>query len=178
MRRSTLCILALLLLPLSESILFAQVLDAFSAVPPDQRAAIAKRLDMYVDAYRHSNWEKLYGTISATGKGTADAHTFILVMTSSHGEDFSNYPDLKVFRPTRTFSNADGYDTYGCAEAEREGEQYGGVAVVHAVFEQQNWFFTGWTFIDADCADLSDPKWQPTNPLKWDKPMQEFATAH
>jgi hypothetical protein len=77
--------------------------------------------------------------------------------------------------------NGDGYDIYGCGRAAREGEPFRGIAEVHAVFEHEDWFFTGWTFRDTSegaCKELSDPNWQPDNPLKWNGPMEELAHAH
>jgi hypothetical protein len=178
MRFSTRLPLAVLVLLCPALGVSGQVLDTFSPVPAEQREALSKRLKEYVDADRNHEWEKLYGFISTTGKGGTDAHTFVIAMRNDHGEDFEQYPTLKVFKPQRTVKNRDGYDVYGCADATREGEQYSGVAVVHTVFEQQDWFFTGWTFSDSECKDLSEPKWQPENPRKWNKPMEEVANAH
>jgi hypothetical protein len=169
---------AILVFLISTFAAFGQVLDAFSAVPSEQRDALSKRLDGYVDADRHHDWEKLYRFISATGKGGADAHAFVIAMKNNHSEDFEQYPTLKIIKPQRTVKNGDGYDIYGCADATREGEPYSGVAVVHAVFEQQDWFFTGWTFSDGECSDLSEPKWLPDSLRKWNKPMEEVANAH
>jgi hypothetical protein len=55
---------------------------------------------------------------------------------------------------------------------------FNGIVVVHAVFEHQDWFFTGWRFTDfpnTPCKELADPKWQPENPVKWNTPMEEIA---
>lgn len=181
MRLSTgnlLCLLALLLSTLG---VFAQILDPFSAVPKEQKDALSKRLDGYVEAYQHRKWEKLYGFISTIGRGGVDVRTFVVVMSSNHGEDFAQYPDLQTFKPYRTRKNDDGYDIYGCGGAVREGEPFRGIAEVHAVFEREDWFFTGWTFRDSSegaCKELSDPKWQPDSPLKWNRPMEELTHAH
>jgi len=102
-------------------------------------------------------------------------------MASNHGKDFAQYPDLQTFAAYRTRENDDGYDIYGCARAEREDEPFRGIAEVHAVFEHENWFFTGWTFRDTSeraCEQLSDPNWQPERALKWNRPMEELAHAH
>jgi hypothetical protein len=157
---------------------FSQVLDPFSAVLTKQRDALSKRLDGYVDAYRHRDWEKLYEYISKIGRGDSDTQTFVVAMRNNHGEEFAQYPEIKIFKPQRSMQNDDGYDIYGCGEAVREDEKYNGLVVVHAVFERQDWFFTGWTFRGEDCKALSDPKWQPDSPIKWNKPMEEIAHIH
>lgn len=159
----------------------AQVIEPFSAVPTKQRDALAKRLGGYVDAYQHREWQKLYGFVSDVGRGGVDAPTFVWAMRANHGEDFAQYPDLQDFHPYRTRENGDGYDIYGCAKAVREGEPFRGIAEVHAVFEHEDWFFTGWIFRDFSeeaCEGLLDPKWQPDKPLNWNKPMEEVAHLH
>jgi hypothetical protein len=156
----------------------AQVLDPFSAVPLAQRVSLSKRLDGYVDAYRHRDWDKLYGFISKVGRGDADTKTFIVAMRNNHSEDFAQYPEIKIFKPQRSVKNDDGYDIYGCGTAEREDEKYDGLVMMHAVFERQDWFFTGWTFSDGDCKDLSDPKWQPQRAVQWHRPMEEVEHSH
>jgi hypothetical protein len=43
-------------------------------------------------------------------------------MTSEHGTDFAQMPDLLEFRPELTERNDKGeFDIYGCAKARREG---------------------------------------------------------
>jgi len=181
MRLSTrhwLCSIAFLL---STFVMYAQILEPFSAVPTEQRDGLSKRLDGFVEAHQHRKWEKLYGFISTIGKGGVDLRTFVVAMSSNHGEDFAQYPDLQAFAPSRTRKNGDGYDIYGCGRAVREGEPFRGIAEVHAVFEREDWFFTGWTFRDSSegaCAELSNPNWQPDSPLKWNSPMKELEHAH
>jgi hypothetical protein len=173
-----LCVLAFLL---STFVVSAQILEPFAVVPKERRDALSKRLNGYVEAYQHREWEKLYGFISTVGKGKVDMRAFVVAMSSNHGEDFAQYPDLQAFAASRTGKNGDGYDIYGCGRAVREGEPFRGIAEVHAVFEHEDWFFTGWTFRDTSegaCKELSDPNWHPDSPLKWNGPMEELAHAH
>lgn len=136
--RNLLCVLAGLL---STLVVSAQILGPLSAVPNEQRDALSKRLDGYVEAYQHRNWEKLYGFISTVGKGSVDMQTFVADMSANHGEDFAQYPDLQAFTAYRTGKNGDGYDIYGCAKAVREDQSFLGIAEVHSVFEREDWFF-------------------------------------
>jgi len=49
---------------------------------------------------------------------------------------------------------------------------------VHAVYEHNDWFFTGWTFTEfpnEPCKAFADPKWQPSNRIKWNRSMEEIA---
>lgn len=165
----------------SVSTLAGQILQPFLAIPAEQRDGFANRLDGYVDAYRHRDWKKLYGFASSVGKGGVDLQTFVIAMSSNHGEDFAQYPDLQEFAPTRTRKNADGYDIYGCGRAVREGDRFRGIAEVHAVFEHDDWFFTGWTFRDSSdesCAALANPDWQPPSAIKWNGRMKELEYLH
>jgi hypothetical protein len=170
-----------ILVSLCSFAVFAQIVDPFSAVPTEQRDGLSKRLDGYVEAYKHRDWEKLYGFVSEVGKGGVDERTFVAAMSSNHGEDFAQYPDLQEFSPLRTWKNADGYDVYGCGRAVREGDSFAGLTELHAVFEHENWFFTGWAFRDSSenaCKQLSDPDWKPDRFLKWNTPMEEVAHLH
>ena len=163
---------------LSCSLLFATVTDPFSNIPAGQRESLPKRIDGYVEAYKARNWERLYDFVSDTGKGGANQKVFVAAMQASHGKSFAQMPDLQKFKPDRSKSNEDGYDIYGCGEAQREGSTYNGVAVVHGVFEHNDWFFTGWSFTEfpnEPCKALSDPKWEPENEMGWNKPMEEVA---
>jgi hypothetical protein len=50
-----------------------------------------------------------------------------------------------------------------------------------AVFERQDWYFTGWTFTDfpnTPCKKLANPKWQPEERQTWKTPMQEIKDAN
>ena len=152
--------------------------EPFSKLPTEQREALTKRLSAYVEAYRDRKWEKLYELVSAVGRGGADQKVFAAAMKSAHGTDFAQMPDLLEFRPELSETNDKGeFDIYGCGRARREGMTFNGVAVAHAVFEHNKWFFTGWSFTDfpnEPCKALSDPKWQPENRMSWDKPMEEI----
>jgi len=162
---------------LSCSLLFATVTDPFSNVPVGQRESLPKRINGYVEAYKARNWERLYDFVSGVGKGSASQKFFVAAMQASHGKSFAQMPDLQEFKPDRAKSNEDGYDIYGCGKAEREGRTYKGIAVVHGVFEHNDWFFTGWRFTEfpnEPCKALSDPKWEPENEMGWNKPMEEL----
>lgn len=168
----------LLVYSVSTFALFAGITEPFSSVPAEQREALPKRLGGYVEAYKGRNWEKLFALVSDPGRGGANQQVFVAAMKSTHGADFAQMPDLQEFKPDRTEKNEDGYDIYGCGKAQREGQTFKGIGVVHAVFEHQDWFFTGWTFTDfpnEPCKALSDLKWQPENRLKWNRPMEEIA---
>lgn len=155
--------------------------DPFSAIPPEQRGSLSGRLAEYVTAYKGRKWDKLYSSVSDVGRGGAKLNVFVAAMKSSHGTSFAQYPDLQEFEPNRSEKNDDGYDIYGCGKAQREGMVFKGVAVVHGVFEHQNWFFTGWSFTEfpnESCEALSDPKWKPESVMGWNKPMEEIATVN
>jgi len=99
-------------------------------------------------------------------------------MKHEHGIDFAQMPDLLEFNPDRSEKNDDGFDVYGCGKARREGMMFNGIAVVHAVYEHNDWFFTGWTFTEfpnEPCKAFADPKWQPSNRIKWNRSMEEIA---
>jgi hypothetical protein len=147
-----------------------------SAVPAEQRDALAGRLNDYLKANSSRNWKKLYDLVSNAGRGSSDRKTFVARMTEAHGKDFANDPDLLQFQPARTV-NESGYDIYGCAKAQREGRGFNGIALVHAVFEHNEWLFSGWTFTafpNEPCKALSDPSWEMLGPMNWDRPMEEL----
>jgi hypothetical protein len=59
----------------------------------------------------------------------------------------------------------------------REGQTFNGVALIHAVFEHNDWFFSGWRFTEfpnEPCKALSDPSWEAPAPMEWDQPMEEL----
>jgi len=99
-------------------------------------------------------------------------------MKAAHGKDFANAPDLLEFQAGRSDKNErGGYDIYGCGKAQRENMLFQGIAVVHAVFEHDDWFFTGWTFTifpNELCKALADPAWRPITRLIWSQPMEEL----
>ena len=118
-----------------------------SSVPAEHRDALAKRLDGYVKANHSQNWAKLFEFISDAARGGVDRSDFVPKMKAAHRRDFSNSPDLLEFQPVRTIkADNSEYDVYGCAKAQREGREYNGVALVHAVFQHNDWFFSGWRF--------------------------------
>jgi len=151
--------------------------DPFSIIPMQQRSQLTKRPALDVKEYRNRDWKGLYDLISGTGKGSATRGAFVTQMISAHGVSFANAPDLLEFSPDRTLNGeSGGYDIYGCGKAQREGEVYRGIAVVHAVFENGDWFFTGWSFTEfpnEPCKGLADPAWAPENRMGWDQPMEE-----
>lgn len=173
--RTSLLALALFL---SSSLLFSAINDPFSNIPADRRESLSKRINAYAEAYRARNWERLYAFVSDVGKRGANQRLFVAAMQASHGKSFAQDPDLQEFKPGRSKSNEDGYDIYGCGKAEREGRTYKGIAVLHAVFEHNDWFFTGWSFTEfpnEPCKALADPKWEPENEMGWNRPMEELA---
>jgi hypothetical protein len=147
-----------------------------SAVPSEQRAALIKRLDAYLKANRSRDWKKLYSLISDVARGGADRQIFIAKMTAAHGRDFANDPDLLEFQPARTVTGS-GYDIYGCAKAQREGRDFNGIALIHAVLDHNEWFFSGWRFTafpNEPCKALSNPSWETPGPMEWNQPMEEL----
>jgi hypothetical protein len=150
-------------------------------VPVDRRDALAVRLDAYVKAHCARDWNKLYDLVSDAGRGQVERKTFVARMKAAHGADFANSPDLLEFRPQRimTEGNAE-YDIYGCGKARREGREFNGVALTHAVFEHDKWFFTGWMFTqfpNEPCRALSDPNWEQPGSMEWGRPMEELRNA-
>jgi hypothetical protein len=115
-----------------------------AAVPTDQQDQFAKRLYGYVRANHAREWGKLFDFISDEGKRGVDRQVFVAKMKTAHGKDFANSPDLLEFRPDRSAkSDKTEYEVYGCGKAVREGRNFNGVAQVHAVFEHNDWFFSG-----------------------------------
>lgn len=139
---------------------------------------IVRALHSYPDlkANRSRDWKKLYDFISDAGRGGTDRQIFVARMTTAHGRDFANDPDLLEFRPVRTVKES-GFDIYGCAKAQREGRAFNGIALTHAVLEHDDWYFSGWTFTEfpnEPCEDLSDPSWETPGPMEWNQPMEEL----
>lgn len=148
-----------------------------SAVPAEQRDALAKRLDGYVKAQEARDWSRLFDLISDAARGGTDRHVFVVKMNAAHGRGFSNSPNLLKFRPERgAKAEKTEYEVYGCGKAMREGRNFNGVALIHAVFEHDDWFFSGWTFTEfpnEPCKALTDPSWEAPAPMEWNKPMEE-----
>lgn len=121
--------------------------DPYANVPADKSESLRIRLSEYINDNRTRNWATLYGLVSETGRGEVSREMFISRMEQAHGLSFANYPDLLKFVPARGDKAGEGgFDLYGCAEAQREGTKYKGIATVHAIFEHENRFFTGWSF--------------------------------
>jgi hypothetical protein len=151
-----------------------------AAIPTEQRDALSKRLVGYVEAYKRGKWENLYGFVSDTGKGGTSQVVFVAHMKAAHGSVFAQMPDLQEFKAARSDKNESGFDIYGCGKAQREGFRFNGIVVVHAVFEHQDWYFTGWRFTDfpnTPCSELADPKWRPENRVVWNMPMEEIRNS-
>lgn len=149
-----------------------------TAVPADQRDALSKRLEGYVNAHHARDWGKLFDFISDAGRAGVDRQVFVAKMKAAHGKDFANSPDLLDFQPDRSAkSDAAEYEVYGCGKAVREGQNFNGVALVYAVFEHNNWFFSGWTFTEfpnEPCKALSNPAWEAPGAMEWNQPMEEL----
>jgi len=149
-----------------------------SAVPTDQQDEFATRLDGYIKANQAREWGKLFDFISDAGKGGVDRQVFVAKMKTAHGKDFANSPDLLEFRPDRSAkSGKTEYEVYGCGKAVREGRNFNGIALIHAVFEHNDWFFSGWRFTEfpnEPCKALSDPSWEVPAPMEWNQPMEEL----
>jgi len=149
-----------------------------STIPAEHRDQLAKRLDAYVKANLSKDWTKLFDLVSDSGRGGITRDTFVAKMKATHQRTFSNTPVLLHFRPART-ENADsaGVDVYGCGKARREWQYLNGIALVHAVFEHNDWFFSGWTFTEfpnEPCKGLTDPSWEAPRPMEWSRPMEEL----
>jgi len=149
-----------------------------SAAPAEHRDALAKRLDAYVKAFRSQDWGRLFDFVSDVGRGGVDRPTFVAKMRAAHQKDFSNSPDLMRFQPARAKkTNKAEYDVYGCGNAQRERREFNGVALIHAVFEHDDWFFSGWRFTEfpnEPCRDLSNPSWEAPYDMEWNRPMDEL----
>lgn len=152
-----------------------------SGIAAEHRDTLPKRLESYVQAYQSRDWAKLFGLISDAGRGGVNQDAFVVTMNATHRRDFSNSPDLMEFKPGRA-AKADGteYDVYGCGKARREGREFNGVALVHVVFEHNDWFFSGWTFTEfpnEPCKALSDPSWKPPGAMEWNQPIEELRNS-
>ena len=149
-----------------------------SAVPGAQQSRLAASVAEYVKAYRTHDWEKLYDLVSNSARGGVARERFVARMRTTHGEPFSDYPDLMEFEADRTIARDENeYDIYGCGAARREKMDFRGIAVVHAVFEQNTWHFAGWSFTEfpnEPCNLLNKPSWDPPGPMEWGGPMGEL----
>jgi hypothetical protein len=152
--------------------------DPYASIPTDKKETLKTRISEYVEANKSRNWGKLYDLVSDVGRGDTTREGFLARMKQAHGLSFANYPDLLQFVPARSDKSEDGgFDLYGCAEARREGEKYKGIAVLHVVFEHENWFFTGWSFdgmASGSCSGLDKSGWEPSPRLNWKHVMEEL----
>lgn len=156
----------------------ATATEWLASVPAERRDALAARLDAYVKAHRARDWSKLYDLVSDAGRGQVERKTFVTRMKAAHSPDFANSPDLLEFRPERIRSRGNAeFDIYGCGRGRREGREFNGVALAHAVFEHDRWFFAGWTFTqfpNEPCKALSQPGWEEPGAMEWSRPMEEL----
>lgn len=154
-------LLVLLLCVLNPVSYGAPADEPLSAITVEQRSPLAKRLEAYVKANREHEWDKLFDLVSDTGRGRVTRQVFVVKMKGAHGKDFANEPDLLEFKAGRSEKNEHGgYDIYGCGSGQREDMLFKGIAVVHAVYEHNDWFFTGWRFTEfpnEPCKELADP---------------------
>jgi hypothetical protein len=152
--------------------------DPYASIPADKRETLKTRISEYVEGNQRRNWGKVYDLVSDSGRGDTTREAFIARMEQAHGVSFANYPDLLKFVPARSDKSEDGgFDLFGCAEARREGEKYKGIAVLHVVFEHENWFFTGWSFdgmASGSCSELEKSGWEPSARLNWKHVMEEL----
>lgn len=166
------------LLVLSFFSTYAQNEKPFSKLSPEDQLTLTRRLSEYVNAYHTRNWKALYALVSDAGKNGVNRRTFTAAMKAKHGGPaYSGMPDLLAFTPNRSDENEDGLDIYGCGTANREGENYTGIAVIHAVHEHSTWSFSGWSFTEfpnEPCNRLSDPDWKPQGQMEWKQPMEEL----
>lgn len=150
----------------------------FSAVPSAQRSSLAASVAEYVKAYRAHDWRKLYDLVSDSARGGVARERFVARMRTTHGQQFSNFPDLMEFEADRTIARDENeYDIYGCAAARREHMDFRGIAVVHAVFEHNIWHLAGWSFTEfpnEPCNLLKKPSWNPPSSMEWGGPMGEL----
>ncbi len=167
-------LLAFALLLASGAVLANSSNEPFGTVPPERRESLKNRLALYVKDNRARDWRKLYDLVSDKGRSVVSRVTFVTSMREAHGKSIASYPDLLEFLPDRATPRDDGvYDIYGCGKGRREGVIYNQIVVARAVFEHNDWFFTGWRFF-GPCQHLSDPSWKPDPPLNMDRQMEEL----
>jgi hypothetical protein len=178
MRTKTRILLTVALLLAGGAALAGSSTEPFGTIPPERRESLKNRLALYVKENGARDWSKLYDLVSDTGRGGVSRETFVTSMREAHGKSFASYPDLLEFLPDRaTAREGDGYDIYGCGKAQREGVTYNGIAVAHAGYEHNDWFFTGWRFTEfpnEPCRHLGKPNWNDETPMSWDRPMEEL----
>lgn len=155
--------------------------DAFLGVPAGQRETLSQRMALYTRAFRQRDWWTFFGLVSHDGKRDISQKRFARFMDESHNPKMAleEYPPrLQHFRPNRTIANpySGGFDIYGCVDAVKYGDHEGGVGVLHAVYENKKWVFTGWKYIDpgADCSVLTDADWKTPAAMTWGEPMSEI----
>jgi len=143
-----------------------------------QLKALNSRIHEYTEDFRKSDWAKLYDLVSKTGKGDASREVFETAMKRMHGKEYGELQDLLEFKFHHAVATKPGeYDIYGCGKIMKYGWKYDGIVEIHAVQENNDWYFTGWrpTAFPAElCKSLNDSKWKPYTHDNWDKPMEEI----
>jgi len=166
----------LLLLTLAMGILTASQSQVL--LDDARQKTLNSRMQEYVNLFRKNDWAKLYDLVSKTGKGTASRPEFESAMKRMHGKEYGELPDLLEFKYQRMVATKSGeYDVYGCGKLMKLGWKYEGIAEIHAVYEENDWFITGWrhtAFPAEPCSSLKDEKWKPYTHDNWDKPMEEI----
>lgn len=160
----------------------AQDLDKiYAPVPAAQRPALHQRAAAYVRAFRQGDWATLFDLVSYDGKRGISRKKFVWYMSENHHSRNvkEEYPlRLRHFAPNRTLvSQYGGFDIYGCVTGTGDGDfPEGSVGILHAVYEKDQWVFTGWQYIDpgASCSVLADTGWKPPRPPTWGDPMIEI----
>ena len=153
----------------------------YQPVPAAQRPALHQRAAAYVRSFRQGDWATLFDLVSYDGKRDISKKHFAWYMSENHHSKnvMEEYPlRLRHFAPDRTLvSQYGGFDIYGCVTGTRDGDfPEGSVGILHAVYEKDQWVFTGWQFLDpgASCSVLATPGWKPPRPPAWGEPMIEI----
>ncbi len=152
--------------------------SALSPIPANQRVALAQRLKAYTEAFRTKDWASLYDLVSDENKIGFDNK--LKVYKRTFVRDMQGTYDLQrliKFTPVRTESDGTGnVDIYGCGELPYGNEKIERIAVVRAVREHGEWFFTNWDYPEppTPCSHLSDPNWKARN-LRLDEPMSQVS---
>jgi hypothetical protein len=170
--------LASLMLLISPAIHAQDAKSALSPVPTSQQAALAQRLKAYTEAFRAKDWASLYDLVSDENKIGFDnklkvhKRTFVRDMQGTY-----DLQRLIRFAPVRTENDGTGnFDIYGCGELPYGNQKIERIAVVRAVREHGDWFFTNWDYPEppTPCSQLSDPNWKARN-LRLGEPMSQVS---
>src|SRR5271155_5291617 len=148
------------------------------ALDETQIKSLNARIKEYTEEFRKSDWAKLYDLVSKTGKGEASREVFETAMKRLHSKEYGDLQDLLEFKFHHAVATKPGeYDVYGCGKIMKYGWKYDAIAEIHAVQENNDWYFTGWratAFPAEECKSLQNAKWKPYTQDKWDKPMEEI----